>query len=144
MPIFCQLILEFCKEIWIWLTGHFWSVAKVTFRIGCATWNSNLKRTLILPYSVLKFLHLYPQNFHFHLKLLNLKYSFFFFKVSDSTQRRHFWNRRFWRRHQTHLVHYLCNFFRSFDACSLCPSVWNLAMQRWKRLHHTQLLESNT
>ena len=36
----------------------------------------------------------------------------FFFKVSDSTQRRHFWNCRFCRRHQTHLVHYLCNFFR--------------------------------
>ena len=25
---------------------------------------------------VLKFLHLYPQNFNFHLKLLNLRYSF--------------------------------------------------------------------
>ena len=46
MPIFCQLNLEFSKEICKWLKGHFWSVAKAALRIWCGTWNSNLESYL--------------------------------------------------------------------------------------------------
>ena len=47
-PIFS---FGYVKQVWI--TGllgvkcHFWLVAKVVIRIGCATWNSNLKIYLI-------------------------------------------------------------------------------------------------
>ena len=33
--------------MWKSLKGHFWSVAKVVIRIGCETWNSNLKNHLM-------------------------------------------------------------------------------------------------
>ena len=44
--LFSKLILFFCRLNWE-LKGHFWSVAKVVVRIGCVTWNSNLKSYLI-------------------------------------------------------------------------------------------------
>ena len=47
MPIFCQLNLELWQEIWKWLKGHFWSVAKAELRTWCETWNSNLEIYLI-------------------------------------------------------------------------------------------------
>ena len=47
LAIFCQLNLEFWEEIWKWLKGHFWSVAKVELRIWCGTWNLNLESYLL-------------------------------------------------------------------------------------------------
>ena len=47
-PFFVSWIWSFGKKyIWKWLKGHFWSMAKVVIRIGCATWNSNLKSYLL-------------------------------------------------------------------------------------------------
>ena len=58
MPIFCQLISEFWWEIWKWLKGHFWSVAKAVLRIWCGTLNSNLESYLVYIYWTLNILTL--------------------------------------------------------------------------------------
>ena len=46
-PFFVSWFWSFVKRYEIDLKGHFWSVVKVVIRIGCATWNSNLKSYLL-------------------------------------------------------------------------------------------------
>ena len=87
---FCQLILEFWWEIWKWLKGHIWSVAKVVIRVGCATWNSNLKSYLVSKYLVRTYVEDKKDSFFKQRPLQNICFNLWpnLLKVKNTDYRR--------------------------------------------------------